>query len=64
MPRKTKPAPNQSPLFWEADQMDLQSYVDSRLVTAESMPDEPGWFSEAFDASWPLAFSEAEAWCR
>ena len=42
--------------------MDLQSYVDSRLAAGVATPAEPAWFAAIFDASWPLAFAEAEAW--
>ena len=62
MPRKTTTRAD-SPTFWEADQMDLQNYMDSRLGIVDAAPEEPAWFAAAFDASWPLAFAEAEARC-
>lgn len=62
MPRKTTTRADQGPSLWEADQMDLQAYVDSRLTAEGDTPSEPAWFSAAFDASWPFAFAEAEVW--
>lgn len=63
MPRKTTTRADQGPMLWEADQMDLQNYVDSRLADDLPTLTEPAWFAAAFDASWPLAFAEAEARC-
>ena len=50
-----------SPL--EASSMDLMAYVHRRLNTESGPLTEPAWFAVAFDASWPLAFAEAAAWC-
>lgn len=44
-----------------ADAVDLKSYVDRRLGTHDFAL-EPAWFTAAFDASWPLAFGDAESW--
>jgi len=61
MPRKTTTQAD-SPILWEADQMDLQNHMDSRLGSAEVTPAEPGWFAAAFDASWAAAFAAAASW--
>ena len=61
MPRKTTTRAD-SPMLWEADQMDLQTYMDSRLSVDAGTPAEPAWFAAVFDTSWPLAFAEAEVW--
>ena len=48
--------------LWEAGPIELKAYVDRRLAAqAASVAPEPAWFSAAFDASWPLAFAEADA---
>lgn len=48
--------------LWEAAPIELKAYVDRRLAAqAASVPPEPAWFVAAFDASWPLAFAEADA---
>jgi hypothetical protein len=53
---------NQGPSLWEADQYDLQSYVDKRLSVDGGTSAEPIWFAAHFDASWPLAFADAAMW--
>ncbi len=48
--------------LWEAGPIELKSYIDRRLAAqAASVPPEPVWFAASFEASWALAFAEADA---
>ena len=62
MARKTK-VPAGSPALWplEADQLELEEYVTSRVhgTSIGGWRVEPARFAEAFDASWPTAIAEA-----
>jgi hypothetical protein len=62
--------PADSPAFWplEADPSELQAYVTLRVVgpsdgaETDDVPVEPGWFRQAFDASWTFVLAEADWW--
>lgn len=48
--------------LWEAGPIELKAYVDRRLAAqAAGVPAEPEWFMAAFEASWVIAFAEADA---
>ena len=43
----------------EAEQLDLEAYMNTRLGLADSEPEEPAWVAEALAASWPRTLAEA-----
>lgn len=45
----------------EAEQLELEAYVNARLGLADSGPEEPAWVAEALAASWPRTLAEAQA---
>lgn len=51
--------------LWEAEQLELQAYMDARLgaLAAESTAGEPDWLGEAIEAAWPSVLAEAETAC-
>jgi hypothetical protein len=43
----------------EAEQLELEAYMNTRLGLADSEPEEPAWVAEALAASWPRTLAEA-----
>lgn len=62
MARKPSPRLQGTASLWEAGPIELKAYVDRRLAAqAAGVPVEPVWFGAAFEASWAIAFAEADA---
>lgn len=51
--------------LWEAEQLELQAYMDARLgaLAVESIAQEPDWLLEAIEDAWPRVLAEAETAC-
>ena len=45
----------------EAEQLELEAYVNARLGLADGEPEEPAWVAEALAASWPRTLAEDAA---